>query len=630
MNNNFKIKDNFFSKYQELICHGMIPYQRKVLGDEIPGIEKSHAIENFRAAAGLSDDEFYGWVFQDSDVAKWIEAAAYSLTLEKNAALEADIDGIIDIIGKAQQSDGYLDTYFTISNQDKRWQNLQEAHEMYCSGHMIEAAVAYYEATGKTKLLEIMEKNADCIYDIFGKGKRRGFPGHPEIELALVKLYNATGKDKYLELAKYFVDERGTEPNFYALEKKNRDWNVWNADPLDRDYTQNSAPVREQNDATGHAVRAVYLYTGMAGVAKETGDKELFAACDRLWSSITQKRMYITGGIGSVNDGEAFSADYDLPNDTNYAESCASIGLIFFARKMLEMKADSKYADVMERALYNCVLAGMSLDGKNFFYVNPLEVNPEYDGKVTNYKHVLPVRPSWYGCACCPPNIARLLASLGHYAWTETENTIYSHLFIGGEYSSINSDCVINVSTAYPYDNIIRYEFRCNDTTDTTLAVRIPDWSPKFSLEINGKEIDSDVRNGYAYINRKFSDRDVITLTLDFTPRKVYSNVLVRENQGGVSIQRGPIVYCFEGVDNPFDLRTVRIRKDSDIRILPFEPDVLDGIIPLEVDGVRLKSDTSLYSFDRPRHEEIILRAIPYSVWCNRGENQMSVWLKEF
>ena len=623
MKNDFIINDNFFGNYQKLVTEDVIPYQRKVIDDAIPGVEKSHAIENFRIAAGLSEGEFYGWVFQDSDVAKWIEAASYSLMLKPDKALENDIDDLIDIIAKAQQPDGYLDTYFILGKMDKKFTNLHEAHELYCFGHMAEAAVAHYEATGKTNLLSVMEKFADCIYNTFGKDKRRGFPGHPEAELALVRMYKVTGKEKYLELAKYFVDERGTEPNFFALEGKERDWTLWGHASLDSDYNQNQAPVREQKDATGHAVRAVYLYTGMAGVAKETGDKSLYDACKTLWNSITKKRMYITGGIGSVDNGEAFSADYDLPNDTAYSESCASIGLMFFARKMLEIEKNSKYADVMERALYNCVLGGMSLNGKNFFYVNPLEVNPEYAGKVTNYLHVLPTRPSWYGCACCPPNIARTLASLNRYVFMEEDNDIWCNLYIGGK---LRDD--IEVVTNYPYSNEIKFKFL--KPFDKKLHLRIPDWSKSFKLSHNGNGINSSIYMGYAEVASNFNEGDEICLTLDFTPRKIYSNVLLREDQEAVAIQRGPLVYCLEGNDNKYDLRTVRIAENGEIKALDFEPETLGGIVPLEVDGYVLSSSDDLYTYDtKPTAEKIKLRMIPYYTWANRGENMMQVWTKE-
>lgn len=619
----FRICDDFWSRYQDLVCDTVIPYQRQVLADKIPDAAKSHAIENFRIAAGLSEGAFYGWVFQDSDVAKWIEAAAYSLARRPDPDLEKDIDELIDVIGMAQEADGYLNTYFTLGNREKRWTNLQEAHELYCAGHMMEAAVAYFQSTGKTKLLEIMCKNADCIDSIFGKDKRRGFPGHPEVELALVRLYEATGEERYLKLAQYFLDERGTAPNFFAEEKAARNWTVWNSDPYDTAYTQNAAPVRQQSYATGHSVRAVYLYTGMAAVAEKTGDTELAAACRRLWNNITQKQMYVTGGIGSTHLGEAFTADYDLPNDTVYAESCASIGLIFFAKKMLRLELNSKYADTMERALYNCVLAGISLDGKRFFYVNPLEVNPDYAGKIMTHQHVLPQRPPWHGCACCPPNIARLLASLDGYAWHETEELLCSDLFISGTY---DFGCgQIRAETGYPYDGRVHYTVIGHPCKP--LALRIPAWSGNWKITVNANPTAPVLRNGYAILPG-LQDEDRIELTLDMTPRKCYSNVLVRENQGGVCLQRGPLVYCLEGVDNPHDLRALRIAAQGEIRVLPRE-DILGGIVPLEADGYVLQSAQALYSFTRPHASPAQLRLIPYYTWCNRGQTQMSVWIKE-
>lgn len=619
----FRISDDFWSRYQDLVCDTVIPYQRQVLEDNVPGAAKSHAIENFRIAAGLSEGDFYGWVFQDSDVAKWIEAAAYSLARRPNPALEEDIDCLIDVIGLAQDADGYLNTYFTLGNQDKRWTNLQEAHELYCSGHMMEAAVAYFHATGKTKFLEIMCKNADCIDSIFGTGKRRGFPGHPEIELALVRLHEATGEEKYLKLAQYFLDERGTEPNFFAEEKNARNWTVWNANPADTAYTQSTKPVRQQSQATGHAVRAVYLYTGMAAVAEKTGEKELAATCKRLWDNITQKQMYVTGGIGSTHMGEAFTTDYDLPNDTVYAESCASIGLIFFAKKMLQLELDSQYADTMERALYNCVLAGLSLDGKRFFYVNPLEVNPDYAEKIPTHQHVLPQRPPWHGCACCPPNIARLLASLDQYVWHETKELLCSDLFISGVYDFDNGQ--IQVRTGYPYDDRIQYTV--TGKLNKSLALRIPGWSSNWQICLNGTCITPDICHGYAIL-RNLQDQDRVELHLDMTPRRCYSHVLVRENQGGVCLQRGPLVYCLEGVDNPHDLRALRLASDGEIRVLEKET-ILGGIVALEADGYVLQGEDQLYSFAKPQPSPTRLRLIPYYAWCNRGLTQMTVWIKE-
>ena len=386
--------DGFIGKYQKLIRDTVIPYQYSVLCDKAPDTEKSHVVKNFENAAKALrgedvGDGFYGMVFQDSDAAKWIEAAAYSLALYPDEKLSETVDELIDKIAAAQDEDGYLDTYFTIKDRDKRWKNLLEGHELYCSGHMMEAACAYYEATGKKKLLDVMEKNAEHIYKHFITEKNEGAPGHPEVELALMKMYRTTGNKKWLQLAEHFINERGEDPYFYEKEAAKRDWTVWGNDPTAHDYQQSGKPVRAQSDATGHAVRAVYLYTGMAQLSAKSGDNALYDACKRLWESITRRRMYVTGGIGSTVLGEAFSVDYDLPPDTAYAETCASIGLMFFANAMLKNELIGEYADVMETAFYNTVLGGMQLDGKRFFYVNPLEVSPEACEKSSIHFHVV-------------------------------------------------------------------------------------------------------------------------------------------------------------------------------------------------------------------------------------------------
>lgn len=631
---NFMIKDDFWSAYRNLVRNVVLPYQHAILEDQIPDAEKSHAIDNFRIAAGLKEGEFYGWVFQDSDVAKWIEACAYSLSNSPDAELETTVDEIIDIIGKAQMEDGYLNTYFKLKAPELRWTNLQEAHELYCAGHMIEAAVAYYEATGKDKLLKIMLRMADHIDEQFGRDKRRGFPGHPEIELALMKLYRTTGNERYLRLSEYFINERGTEPNFYHDEKEKRNWSVWNSDAEDREYTQNQAPVREQKDAVGHAVRAVYLYTAMADLAAELSDESLKEACENLWRSITGRRMYITGGIGSTVIGEAFTEDYDLPNDTVYAETCASIGLIFFAQKMLELSPKGEYADVMERALYNTVLAGMSQDGKSFFYVNPLEVTPGISGKAQTLRHALPQRPKWFGCACCPPNVARMISSLEKYAWSENDTTIYSNLYIGGEADfTASKGCKVITEANYPFEGVIRYRvIPKGSSVKLTLAIRIPAWSNpvKTHLTLNGSRLNlaAITKNGYAYIEKYFISDEIIELRLDMTPYPIYSDTRVRQNEGQAAIQCGPLVYCFEGIDNGGDVHSLRIAKNMNITTGKSIPELVD-VKTLSVPGYRVTSEPGLYSNIRPTVKPCTLTAVPYYIWGNRGLNQMRVWMPE-
>ncbi len=630
----FKIKDSFWSYYQDLIKNEVIPYQHSMLEDMIPDAHKSHAIENFRIAAGLTEGEYYGTIFQDSDVAKWIEACAYSLINSPDKKLEDIVDEVIDIIEKAQGDDGYLNTYFTVERPADRWKNLLEGHELYCAGHMIEAAVAYYEATGKNKLLNVMIKMADHIDRRFGKGKVRGYPGHPEIELALMRLYDVTHEKRYLKLCEYFVNERGTSPNVFAQEREYVDWVVWGADANDTEYSQNHAPVKQQSDAVGHAVRAVYLYTGIAALAQTTDDTELRDMCDRVWESISQRRMYITGGIGSTAIGEAFTKDYDLPNDTVYAETCASAGLTFFAKKMLESNPKSEYADVMEKALYNNVLAGMALDGKSFFYVNPLEVTPGISGEALTMKHVLPVRPKWFGCACCPPNVARLISSLSNYAWSQDDETIYSHLFIGGQADfSDTKGYKIKIETSFPDGDVIKYTaMPTQESKQTNLAIRMPGWSTKdkTSLSLNGETIDLDeiVQNGYAYIALDKNGETDIEFKVDMTPYRVYSNYKVHNNDGCAAVQRGPLVYCFEGVDNEDDVHALRIAASGDIAVSERIPE-LNNARSLLVPGYRVSMESDLYTNKAPKMEKCSMRAIPYYAWANRGLNQMKVWMPE-
>ena len=680
-----QLNDAFWSDFQNRIIDVVIPFQEKVLNDEIPDVEKSHAIENFRIAAGLSEGEFYGMVFQDSDVAKWLEGVAYSLTVKPDAELEARADDIIDIIEKAQQPDGYLNTFFTIKEPEHRWQNLEECHELYCAGHMMEAAVAYYQATGKDKLLHVMERMADHIIDRFGEDKERGIPGHQEVEIGLMRLYHVTGKEKYKDMARFFIDERGKNPEYFWEEKQKRRWSHWgkydeNKKPY-TPYNQCHQTVYEQKEAVGHSVRAVYMYTAMADLAATEQDERLFDACQTLWDNMVEKRMYVTGGIGSTAGGEAFTIDYDLPNDMAYAETCASIGMAFFAKQMLRMKADGSYADILEREIYNGIISGIQLDGKKFFYVNPLEVNPDVSGKIHGHQHVLPTRPGWYGCACCPPNLVRLITSLGTYAWSESEDTIYSHLFMGQKAEL--GKAIINVDSKYPWEGQVNYHVAAKTSEEFTLAIHIPGYlkvaeaaecgtlsgsscemKPEMSSDtqgaerctmqhaencgiqdgrkgtdcrsikvtLNGEAIDvlAKLKDGYLYITRRWSTNDEIAITFDMPVRRIFANTNVRADEGCVAFMRGPVVYCFEGVDNGVCLQALRIPKDlatENVQVVECKEGVLAGNTLLSMNGYRMVSSTSLYSEERPKKEDVTLTAVPYYAWGNRGENQMRVWM---
>ena len=633
---NFEVTDGFWGRYRKLVREVVLPYQEDALNDRIEDAEKSHCIENFRMAAeklhtGKCDGEFYGMVFQDSDVAKWLEGAAYSLAQEPDAELERRCDEIIELIGQAQHEDGYLNTYFTVKEPDKRWTNLHEAHELYCAGHMIEAAVAYAECTGKTKLLKTMQGMADHIYQHFIVEGAEGYPGHPEIELALMRLYRCTGEEKYRELALHFVNVRGVNSDYFIQEKQRNNWSVWGGHPTDKEYAQNTAPVRMQKKAVGHAVRAVYLYTGMADAALEMGDEGLAEACKTLWNNITQCRMYVTGAIGSAYEGEAFTKDYHLPNDTAYAETCAAIGLIFFSNKMLYLDRNGKYADVMERALYNCVLAGMQLDGTRFFYVNPLEALPGISGEAQTHKHALPVRPKWFACACCPPNVARLLSSLSEYAWHTADDILFSNLFIGGTLDVRDTfGGKVTLQTAYPYENKIAYHFEPEkDAMALKLAIRIPAWSTDTVICVNGSPAEYEIKDGYAYVQGNFSAEDVVTAEFDMSVRKIYTSNKVSANTGKAAVERGPLIYCAEGVDNENDILSLSLKKGGNITVGEYLPDKLYGIQELYAEGYREAASDELYSYTSPAVRPYMITLVPYYTWGNRGLNQMRVWIPE-
>lgn len=635
-----KVQDPFWSEYIKLVRDVVVPYQWDALNDRIPGNEPSHAIANFKIAAGLEQGEYYGMVFQDSDVAKWLEAVGYLLSAERDAELERIADEVIEIIAKAQHEDGYLNTYYTLKEPGKRWTNLAECHELYCAGHMIEAAVAYYQATGKRKILDVVCKFADYIGEVFGSepGKLQGYDGHQEIELALMKLYEVTGNGNYMRLCQFFLSERGKEPYFYDIESDKRGgtthfgrWMIEN-----KQYSQAHVPIKQQDQAVGHAVRFVYMCTGMAHLAAATGDPDMLEACKRLWDNMEQKQMYITGGIGSQSHGEAFSTDYDLPNDTVYAETCASCGLVFFAHRMLMLEPNAKYADAMERALYNTVIGGMSRDGRSFFYVNPLEVHPDACGKNHIYHHVKPVRQGWFGCACCPPNVARVLASLGQYVYTVRDNAIYANLYIGGEakLDLMGSQVVIHQQSNYPWDGHIRFTVEAERATAFTLALRIPDWCDQASITVNGvhKPLDGLVADGYAMLQGEWKTGDQIELTLPMTVARMKGHPLVRQTAGKTAIQRGPLVYCLEEADNGPNLHQLLLPTDSEFKVTE-DINLFGGMPVITVEGIRRRAGNwgdRLYKRDVAYEEtELDLKFIPYFAWANRGEGEMRVWVEE-
>ena len=628
----YEIGNGFWGRRIRQVGEKMIPLQLRILKDQAPDTEPSHAIENFRVAAGLAEGEFYGMVFQDSDVGKWIEAASYQLMLKPDPALESEVDAIVDILEKAQMPDGYLNTWFQLKEPDLRWTNLQDCHELYCFGHLAEGAVAYHQATGKSKFLDIMCRYADHIDSVLGpeEGKLHGYPGHPEAELALVRLYRETGHEKYLRLSRYFIDQRGTEPNFFQEEWEKRGHiSHWSRmpSPLDLKYHQAHLPVRKQKDAVGHAVRALYLYTGMAEVAAETGDRSLAEACRTLWDSAVNRKMYITGGLGATAKGEAFMGDYELPNDTAYAETCASVALCFFGRALSRLGLDGAIDDAMERALYNTILAGVSLLMDRFYYVNPLEAVQGVSGEQQGLEHALPSRPKWFSCACCPPNVARLMTSLSTYAAEETEREIIVHQYLDGTQNFKKAS--LSLDTAYPWEGSLR--FRLDAREPLTLRLRIPGWAPndQVHLMVDGLSCPVAPEKGFIALEIGPGSHELL-LELPMKVRKLYAHENVRQDAGCVAYAYGPLVYCLEGCDNPEPLWNLKANPDAEPELLPFEEGTLGGIRKIRIPGFRRTDHADgLYSQRKPVYQPCDLIAIPYYAWANRDPKDMRVWVRE-
>lgn len=605
----------------------LLAYQWRMLNDQVPGAAPSHCVENFRIAAGEAAGDFYGCVFQDSDFGKWLEALGYKLMAAPDAALERLADGVIDLMEKAQLPDGYLDTYFIINGVEGRWKNLRDCHELYCAGHLLEGAIAYWQATGKRKVLDVMTRYMDYVCDYFTRQNLWGYPGHAEIELALCKLYDVTGEARYLDLARAFIDRRGMEPYYFDEEQAKLARPLYPHGPdYGRAYAQGHLPVRSQRTMEGHAVRALYLACGAADVALRTGDAALWEAVRAQFMNTVERRMYITGGVGSTYQGEAFTFDYDLPDDTAYAETCASVALVFLARRMLQGELNGVYADAMERALYNTCLASLSQDQKKFFYVNPLSVFPEADAKDPNKRHVLPERQPWLGCACCPPNIARLLCSLVAYQYTVGQGEIHAHLYLQSDVTvRVNGEAVaIAMQTDYPLDGRVRIRA---GKGDYALLLHIPGWCDSFRLTRGGEPIRPEVKDGYARVEGPFAGEELV-LELPMAPRRWYAHPDVRSAAGKVAVARGPVVYCLEEADNGPGLHRLLLPRDAALTCR--EADMLGGTRVVEARGLRqAASPEALYAGTPADLVPAPLRFIPYHKWANRGKGEMLVWVRE-
>ena len=576
-------------------------------------------IRNFEKVARKKGEKHEGIFYDDSDVFKALEAMGYSLKTHPSVDMEKKCDEWIDKIAAAQQPDGYLNTFYTLTNLQDRYSDMS-MHEDYNAGHMIEAGVAYFNATGKRKLLDVSIRWADHFDSIFGPSKRHWVTGHQELELALVKLFKVTGNKKYLQLADWLLGERGHR------NAKGYTWTDWK----DTAYAQDAVPVKDQKEITGHAVRAMYLYTGAADVATQTGDTGYLKAMRRVWEDVVYRNMYITGGIGSAGSNEGFSKDFDLPNEQAYCETCASVGMVFWNQRMNSLTMNSSYIDILERSLYNGALDGLSLSGDRFFYGNPLASKGQHQ------------RKEWFGTACCPSNIARLVASLGSYIYATTDRSIYVNLFVGSStnLSLANGRVNVKMATNYPWDGKINLQIDPVKKSFFGLYLRIPGWvqgktytnglyeyanfkADNYSLKVNGKDVVTKVESGYLVIEREWKIGDQVTYDLPMQVNRLISSSDLKFDNNRVAIQRGPIVYCVEGADNDnkawnFILPSTVDFEISDQTILDEPIKALSAIVPV----LSVSADGSSLQTQKKK-----ITAIPYYTWANRGKNEMQVWL---
>ncbi len=583
-------------------------------------LEKSGNFNNLLLAAGCGTDKYRDPVFMDSDVYKWLEAAAYELGSRPDAELARMVDAAVTLIEGAQAEDGYLNSYWQVVEPTRRWQDLQHGHELYCAGHLIQAAVAHTRATGDQRLLNVARRFADYIDTVFGPGKTPGTPGHPEIETALVELYRETQVARYLRLAQAFVDRRG-----HGLLGEHRLGGAA--------YYQDHLPVHEAATMEGHAVRQLYLTAGLTDLYLETGEAALMAALERQWVDMTTRKLHVTGGLGARHAGEAFGEAYELPNDRAYCETCAQIAGIHWAWRMLLATGEGRFADLMELALYNAFLSGVSLDGQRYFYVNPLQsrgVAPALGSKRIE-------RPEWHGCACCPPNVMRLLASLPHYFFTTTDNGIQLHHFAPGAVTTTvgGAPVQLTVTTEYPWQGRIVARVEQTPPTAWTLRVRVPAWCRQASLWVNDAPAALTQANGYAVIEREWHTGDSVQLELDMPVTLLTGHPRIDPTRGSVALRRGPLVYCFEQVDQDADVDILDAQIDAHTPAAAvWRADLLDGVVQIEAAGYRQDLDGWDGSLYRPLEEAqngraapVTLRAIPYYAWANRGPNAMRVWI---
>jgi DUF1680 family protein len=562
-------------------------------------------VDNFRIASGRKEGEFKGIFFNDSDVYKWLEAAAFSLGADPDPELDAAVDGIIDEVAAAQQPDGYLNTYYMFAREKDRYSNLKDMHEIYCAGHLIQAAVAHYRATGKHTLLEVACKLSDHLYEVFGPGRRVGACGHEEAEMALVELYRTTGEPRYLTLAQCMMEARGKQPGIFGNTK----------------YHQDHLPFVEQKEMVGHAVRHLYYMCGGADVALESKPEGYVEALEALWGNFTMRRMYVNGAAGARYEGEAFGEDYELPNDRAYAETCAAIASVMWNWRMLHLTREARFADLMEKTLYNAVLPGISLDGTHYFYENPLANRGEHR------------RQEWFGCACCPPNIARLLASLPGYFYSVSANTLWVHLYAEGraEIALPSGDNVrLRVETNYPWEGTIRIHIKEAPSTPFTLHVRIPGWAGSGTVTTAGET--ESVPSGYHALDRIWSAGDTVEIVLPMEVQLLEAHPHLLSNRGRVAVQRGAILYCIEQIDHVYaDVWDIEVTPQTEWKTEYLE-ELLGGVVVLLGEGQTRKITDWQGNLYRKQSEAVQptavqIAAVPYALWANRDAGAMQVWL---
>lgn len=593
-----ELNDGFWAKRIEILRDVTIPSQYELL-------ERTGRIYNFRRASGRENGEFQGLCFNDSDVYKWVEAAAFLLANSFDEKIQGLVNKAVDDICAAQDEDGYLDTFFSVDKKNQRWTNLRDMHELYCAGHLIQAAIALRRATGDRKLFDAAIRFANHIVKVFGPSGRKGVPGHPEIEMAMIELYRETGDTRYLEMAKIFIDNRGKGllgGGTYFIDHK---------------------PFRELDEIIGHAVRSLYLNCGATDLYMETGEKSLWDTLERLWNNMTKCKMYVTGGVGSRYDGEAFGFNYELPSVQAYAETCAAIASFMWNWRMLLASGEARFADLMELVLYNGILSGISLDGSEYFYVNPLANRGDHR------------RQKWFECACCPPNIARLLASLPGYFYSISEKEIWVNMYDRSVAHLKLKDEIITVTqnTNYPWNGDVEIVLNLKHGLDFVLNLRIPGWSGKTEISLNGSKVEEAISPGsYFKLCRTWKDGDKVGISFQMTIRRISCNPFIYENLGRVTLARGPLIYCLEGIDNTgFDVWDVLIPSDTPLRA-EWMQSLLDGLMVIRGEGYAADSNwmqDSLYQLDSgTKARKVELLAIPYYAWANRKPSPMNIWLR--